>query len=274
MSLVGEGDRLGHVLVCPPEREYTTASDRLAQNLPEAADRDTALAQHAALVRTLEETGARVTSVPELGGHPNSVFVRDAALATPVGFVELRMGLPARRGEERWMARHLGALGLAPLGRVVPPGTVEGGDVFLLEGLALVGISSRTNAEGARQLARLLETVGYRVRTAAIPPPLFHLGSVLSPVGRGRVLAVEGALPADFLVGLEVVVLPARAGEAATANVVHLGDGEVIVDAGDGSGAGELLARRGARVHALDLSEFRKGAGGPTCLTLPVSREG
>jgi arginine deiminase len=26
-------------------------------------------------------------------------------------------------------------------------------------------------------------------------------------------------------------------------------------------------------VHGIDLSEFRKGAGGPTCLILPVERK-
>ena len=33
-----------------------------------------------------------------------------------------------------------------------------------------------------------------------------------------------------------------------------------------------VLDARGVSVRGVDLSEFRKGAGGPTCLILPVDR--
>ena len=32
----------------------------------------------------------------------------------------------------------------------------------------------------------------------------------------------------------------------------------------------EILKQKGYRVHSLDLSEFLKGTGGPSCLILPV----
>jgi N-dimethylarginine dimethylaminohydrolase len=33
-----------------------------------------------------------------------------------------------------------------------------------------------------------------------------------------------------------------------------------------------VLRRAGFRVHPLDLSEFVKGTGGPSCLVLPLER--
>jgi dimethylargininase len=258
-------------VVCPPAREYTRVGDRTRQNFVEVPDADRSLAQHLELRRALERAGADVVDVEELEGHPNSVFVRDVALATPAGFVRLRMGLPARSGEEDWIADHLVSLGISRAGAIEAPGTLEGGDVFLMGTVALVGLSQRANAEGARQLAGILEPLGYEVRTTPVPPPALHLGSILSPVGPERVVCVSGTVPPEFLDGLEVIDAP-RDERGATANVLCLRAGEVIADAAESPRTLEALERAGVRVHALDLSEFAKGSGGPTCLVLPVER--
>ena len=272
MTVRSEGDALGTVVVCAPVREYTSVDDPARQNLPEAADAARARSQHAALRDALAEGGAAVVDVGELGGHPNSVFVRDVALSTPLGFVALRMGLPARRGEEAWMTEHLMRLGEEPLGRIEAPATVEGGDVVLLGDVALVGLSGRTNEEGVRQLATLLEPAGFRVRTCLVPPPHLHLGGILSAVGGRSVVCVKGAVPEDLVEGLDVLWVRGGADGDASANVICLGEGEVLADASGDPRAGEVLERAGVTVRALDLSEFRKGAGGPTCLILPVTR--
>ena len=268
---MNEGSRLGRVLVCPPGREYARVDDTVRQNFVAVPDAELASAQHAALVRALERAGAEVVEIRELEGHPNSVFVRDVALVTGAGAVRLRMGLPARRGEEDWMAAGLGAFGVEEVGGIEPPGTVEGGDVFLMGEVALVGLSERANAEGARQLTELLGHLGCRVRTAPVPPPAFHLGSLLSPVGAERVVCVAGTLPPEFLEGLDVIEVP-RASAATTANVLCLGEGDVLADVTESPETLDALDRAGVRIHALDLSEFAKGSGGPTCLALPLAR--
>jgi N-dimethylarginine dimethylaminohydrolase len=54
--------------------------------------------------------------------------------------------------------------------------------------------------------------------------------------------------------------------------VVCLAEDEVVADS---SGRGDTileLEKSGVKVQGMDLSEFRKGAGGPTCLILPVER--
>jgi dimethylargininase len=273
LGVRNEGDRLKRVVVCAPTREYALVDDPVAQNFQEVPDSGRALAAHAALRRVLEEAGSVVHAVPELSGHPNSVFVRDVALGVPGGFVRLRMGLPARRGEDAWMARELGALGIGGVGSIEPPGLLEGGDVFLMGSVALVGLSSRANAEGVRQLGRLLEPFGCRVRTVQVPEPYFHLGSILSPVGPARVACVARTLPPSFLAGLDVIEAPVeQGGGPATANVLCLGPNEVLADGTESPRTLDALSAAGVRVRTLDLSEFSKGSGGPTCLVLPLER--
>jgi N-dimethylarginine dimethylaminohydrolase len=271
-GLRNEGDALRRAAVCAPKREYTRVDDPVKQNFVEVPDEARARLEHEGLRHALEAAGVQVHEVPELAGHPNSVFVRDVALAAPGGFIRLRMGLPARRGEDEWMAGHLSALGIACVGSIEPPGLLEGGDVFMMGKVALVGLSSRANAEGVLQLERILEPLGCRVRTAEVPAPYFHLGSILSPVGPERVVCIAGTLPGRFLDGLDVIEAPADSARPASANVLCLGSDEVLADTTESPRTLEALEAAGVRVHALELSEFAKGSGGPTCLVLPLER--
>jgi dimethylargininase len=259
-------------VVCPPAREYTRVDDPVRQNFVEVPDGSRARAEHAELRHALEAAGVIVDDVPELAGHPNSVFVRDVALGVPGGFVRLSMGLPARRGEDAWLAAHLSKLGVPDAGRIEPPGLLEGGDVFLMGDVALVGLSPRANPEGVRQLSGILEPLGCRVRTAPVPLPYFHLGSILSPVGPARVVCIAGTLPTEFLAGLDVIEAPADPTRPATANVLCLATDEVLADATESPRTLDALAAAGVRVRTLGLGEFAKGSGGPTCLVLPIER--
>ena len=127
--LRNEGDRLTRVVVSTPEKEYFAVSDTEAHNMNELADPETTVRQHKVLQQAMTDAGAKVINAPELEGHPNSVFTRDASLATPQGYIKLRMGLDTRRGEEEWLARVLQTHDEPRAGAIESPGTVEGGDV-------------------------------------------------------------------------------------------------------------------------------------------------
>lgn len=208
-------------------------------------------------------------NLSELAGHPNSVFARDAGLVTPGGYVKLRMGLPTRRGEEEWMAAALDSLGLPCAGRIEKPGTVEGGDVILAGEVAFVGLSERSNRSGVRQLSRLFMQMGIEVRTLRLPLPHLHIGGAMSVVGPGKVLCCRKVFPTGFLAGFELVEIPCP--EASSANVIALGDRRVVVEKGCPDTT-RALREAGFHVHPVDLSEFVKGRGGPTCLIMPVDR--
>lgn len=269
--MYNEGALLQKVIVCPPQRAFfgVGVAELAAHNFHAPADPVRAAAQHLALREALAVCGAEVVVLQAPAGHPNAVFTQDVAVVAPPGFIRMRMGLPTREGETAWMAAALEAHGLSEIGRIEPPGTVEGGDVILAGDVAFVGQSRRTNAEGVRQIGALLAALGFSVRVIPVPAPSLHLGGMMSVIGPRWVLATAG-LPVAALAGFEVVGLPKR--DFISGNVITLGPGEVIAEQRNAPAITALL-QAGMTVHTLDLSEFVKGGGGPSCLILPLARE-
>jgi dimethylargininase len=267
---INEGGRLKRVAVCAPGDEYFNVDDLAAHNINERADRDLTGEQHAILRDLLASTGAEVVTLPEHAGHPNSVFTRDSALVVGEGHVRVRMGLESRRGETIWMSDHLERLGLPCLGEIEAPGTVEGGDVILMGEVAFVGRSCRSNEAGVTQLKAILTGLGYEVRIAPVTDDAMHIGGVMSAIGPRHVLCCADRFPAGFFDGFDTVETAFL--NPSSGNVICLGEDEVVVNIAENGVTASALADRGVTVIDLDLSEFRKGAGGPTCLILPLAR--
>lgn len=264
-----EADKLSQVVVCAPEVEYFRVDNLAAHNIESVAIPEEAKAQHQALREIMAQAGAEVINLPELANHPNSVFTRDTALVTPDGFIRLRMGLPSRRGEDEWMAQALINLGLEEVARITSPGTVEGGDVILAGKVAFVGHSLRSNQTGVAQLKLSLKRAGYEVRVIPVPLPHLHLGGMMSLISPEDIICTSDWNPSEHFSGFKVHVLPNKG--AISANIICLGEGELVVEASNQEAAA-LLDQAGFRVHLLNLSEFVKGRGGPTCLILPTER--
>ena len=269
--LRNEGDSLTKVVVCTPRQEYFRIDDLKAHNINAIADQAQTMEQFNRLKSAMTQFGAEVIDVPELSGHPNSVFTRDVSLCTPEGYIKLRLGLPARRGEGEWMAKILGSLGEPCAGEIKNPGTVEGGDVILVGPVAFVGHTRRTNSEGVKQVSALLTKIGYKIRTISITDRYLHLGGAMSAIGPEKILCCQGVFPSDFFKGFDIVAVP-HAGPS-TGNVICLTGDEIIANVSENLDAIEILERQNVKVHRIDLSEFRKGAGGPTCLVLPIERK-
>jgi dimethylargininase len=267
--LNNEGCRLTRVIVCTPREEYFKVSSLHAHNLNEVSDPRRTREQHNHLKSLLTDHGAEVIDVPELENHPNSVFTRDVALSTPGGYIKLRMGLPSRRGEEDWMAEIFDSLAEPCVGAIQSPASVEGGDIILAGKVAFVGRSERTNDEGIRQISRLLGEMGYEVRTIRVQGSL-HIGGLMSAIGPERIVCCRDLFPQDAFKGFDTLAVELH--NPSSANVICMDENEVIANSAENSATIQKLEERGVRVHGIDLSEFRKGAGGPTCLVLPVDR--
>ena len=264
-----EGDRLTRVVVCSPREEYFRVTNLEEHNLAQLADRDLAIRQHDTLKSIITDFGSDVIDIPELANHPNSVFTRDTALCTPHGYIKLRLGLDTRRGEEEWMSDALESIGEPRVGEISAPGTVEGGDIILSGSVAFVGRSIRTNEEGVTQISSFLRNMGYEIRTISLPDPILHLDKALMAADPTRMLSCTDYIPDESLKGFEVIEV-SREGPS-SANIICLGDNHVIVDRSNR----EVITRlegSGLLVHAIDLSEFTKGTGGPNCLIMPVER--
>ncbi len=267
---MNEGGKLVRVVMCTPGEAYFSVTDLESHNITQVANAERALKQFTLLKSIIKKAGCEVIDVPELAGHPNSVFTRDVSLVTPRGYIKLRMGLESRRGEEEWIATALESLGEPCVGEITPPGTVEGGDIILAGKVAFVGHSQRTNEEGVNQVSKFLNKMDYQVRIHRVHFRYLHLGGAMSMIGLRKILCCRGVFPDSFFEGFDTVAVPHRG--PSTGNVICLQKNEVIVNVAENAEASRELEKKGVKVHAIDLSEFRKGTGGPTCLILPIER--
>jgi dimethylargininase len=265
-----EGDKLRRVVVCTPQKEYFNVRNPDVHNITQRADQKKAVQQHAVLKAIMHQSGCEVIDIPELSDHPNSIFTRDTAVCTPEGYIKLRMGLETRRGEDAWMAQTLDALGEPCAGGIKAPGTVEGGDIILAGKVAFVGCSQRTNENGVQQISKFLRSMNYEVRLANMPPTRLHIGGAMSMVGPRRIVCCPDVFPSGFFDGFETIEISSDT--FISGNVICLVENEVIAEK-ENAEVISKLRQAGILVHDIDLSEFVKGRGGPTCLIVPVERK-
>lgn len=82
---------------------------------------------------------------------PSPYYTRDPLITTRRGVVITRLALAKRRPENDLAAHVLDALGIEPLYRVQPPGTLEGGDFIPCGDFVLQGQGLLTNEDGVQQ---------------------------------------------------------------------------------------------------------------------------
>jgi dimethylargininase len=165
------------------------------------------------------------------------------------------------------MAQKLESSGIKRAGSLSGHGTVEGGDVILTGNISFVGLTKRTNEEGVNQLSTILKAMSIEVRSVEVPEPFLHLGGAMSVISPNNILCCQGIFPINFFTGLNRIEVPA--GNFVTGNVISLGNHEIIAEQMNTT-AMNILQQKGYRVHHLNLSEFIKGTGGPSCLVLPI----
>lgn len=251
-----------HALVRPPTSNFAdglTSSDEGAPNIA------LALNQHHAYCQAIEECGLEITELPADPLHPDGTFVEDTAIVMAHGAIALRPGAPSRVGEVGSVVvalrRHF-----PHIAQIFAPGTVDGGDVCEADGHFLIGLSSRTNELGARQLARLLGDLQCTSSIVDIRgiKTLLHLKSGLAYLGNGC-MAVTAEFARDPALS-RYEKIPVRAEERYAANCIRVND-RVLVAAGYPKFIEMLVARR-FNIVPLEMSEFRKMDGGLSCLSL------
>jgi N-dimethylarginine dimethylaminohydrolase len=250
----------------------------------EEPDFGRAVAEYERFLDILRSFVADIRFLPEDGRTGlDSIYVRDAALATGAGLILCRMGKELRRGEPEAIGEFAKAAGWPVLGAIQAPGTVEGGDVVWLDDRTLaVGHGYRTNAEGIRQLKEM--TADLVLDFVEVPLPhwdgpgdVLHLMSMLSPVDDGKLLVYSRLLPVPFRnwllgKGFELLEVPEAEYPSMGCNVLAMAPGKCVALAGNPRTLG-VLAKAGIEVRTYEGREISaKGAGGPTCLTRPLVR--
>ena len=248
-----------------------------------APDLANAVREYDAFVTAIAATGTAIDFLsPDSQTTLDSIYVRDASLATERGVILCTMGKPQRASEPDAMAAACATLGIPIAGRIVPPGLIEGGDVVWLDAHTLVvGRGYRTNDAGIQQLQSLL---GPSVEVVVVPLPhwsgegdVMHLMSLISPIDADLAVVYSRLLPVPFREwllarGISLVEVADEEFDSMGTNVLALSPRVCLMLSGNPK-TRAALERAGAAVVEYGGTEIsHKGAGGPTCLTRPIAR--
>lgn len=249
-------------IVRPPSENFADGLTSVDLGVP---DFKKALGQHKAYCDALKRCGLSLIKLEPDPQYPDSTFVEDTAILTQRSAVIMQPGAPSRSGEIVSMTGTLSRY-YSKLDHVQPPGTIDGGDVCQIESQFLIGISDRTNMEGAKQLSKFLEASGFSSSHVDIRgiDGLLHLKSGISYLGDNRVLVTDVFAGEEQLEKFDLVNVPE--GEEYATNCIRVNDYLLIA-------AGFLKLRRkldglGYKVIELEMSEFQKMDGGLSCLSL------
>jgi dimethylargininase len=221
-----------------------------------------ALIQHAAYVEALQACGLDVTVLDADERYPDSTFIEDVALLTRNCAIITNPGAPSRKGE---------TAGIRPVLKdhfthievVQEPGTVEGGDIMMAGDHFYIGLSDRTNLQGARQVIAFLEDHGLSGSTLPVGEML-HLKTGIAYLENNTIAATREALRIeDFHKFTSLEIAPE---ESYAANCLWL-NGTVLVAKGFPKAA-KTIKGAGYPIIEVDVSEFRKLDGGLSCLSL------
>lgn len=238
--------------------------------------------EHEAFRAALAAAGAEVIEARGEPGNLDSVYVYDPTLITPDGRAILLVpGKEPRRGEPAALRPDLEAAGITIAGQLEDGELAEGGDtVWLDDSTLLVGHTYRTNEAGIAALRRLLQGVDVR----AFPLPhyhgageVLHLRSLLNPISPTLMVAYLPLMPVPLVELLRardvrLVEVPDEEFETMGPNVLGLDGGSRALALAGNDETRRRLEAAGVEVLVYDGDEIsRKGDGGPTCLTLPLS---
>jgi len=243
-------------------------SGRLAEGLVTYIERrpvdvDLARRQHDEYVAALRASGWTIREVPPADDRPDSVFVEDTVVIFDELAVITRPCAVERRPEVDAVEPVVRDLGLT-VAQIEAPGTLDGGDVLQVESTVYVGRSGRTNADGVRQLRRLL--TDSKPDRQVVPVPLgrvLHLKSAATALPDGTVLAFPGLVDTALFPKVRPVE------EEPGCHVVLLGGDKVLIAASAQKTAARL-DDLGFHPVIVDISEYEKLEGCLTCLSVLI----
>ena len=150
-----------------------------------------------------------------------------------------------------------------PIERIEAPGSVDGGDVLMVENHFFIGVSERTNEVGARQLGSILAKHGHTFSLVPVAAGL-HLKSSVNWVGGRKLLLSAVFADHEAFEGWEKIVLDPAEDYAGNVLLIR----EVLIMPSGYPDTRRKLETLGRRILELDTSEARKMDGGLTCMSL------
>jgi dimethylargininase len=225
-------------------------------------DYEKALGQHSEYLRILRSLGLKVRVLEANIQMPDSVFIEDVALCTKKCAVVTSPGAESRQPETNGLRQILQEY-YVNVEEIRSPGTLEAGDVMMADNHFFIGISERTNIQGADQLINILENYGMTGSRVPVGEML-HLKSGISFLGNNTILAAGEFTDREEFASFKRICIDDD--EKYAANSLWI-NGTVIVPAGFPE-TRDKIEKAGYPTIVTDVSEFRKVDGGLSCLSL------
>ncbi len=248
-----------HAVARKPSKNFVQGLTTTVSSEP--ADYGLMLKQHEAYLEALSAAGLEVIVLESLPDYPDAHCVEDTAVVTPDVAVITIPGADARQGEEESIVPVLAEF--RKVEHIQAPGTLDGGDVLQVDNHFFIGISQRTNLEGAEQLGRILQGYG-KTWTAITVGAGLHFKSSVNYVGKNTLLVTSDFTATEQLKGYDQIVLDRAESYAANTLLVN----EYLLIPAGYPDTRKQLETLGFEMIELEISEVRKMDGGLTCMSL------
>jgi N-dimethylarginine dimethylaminohydrolase len=264
---------MSRLLVCPPDHYRIAYEINPWMRMSNKANPERAYRQWQGLMKTLQETGAVLESVPSVAGLPDMVFTANAGVVVAHRAVPSRFRHPERQKEEQFFATWFREHGYEVI-------TLEEGLYFEgagdLLGFPDAWFGGYRQRSDIRAYPRLSEVFGREIiPLELVDGRFYHLDTCFCPLSGGELLYYPAAFDPyaqavikDRLPENRRLKVPEPEALRFACNAVCLGKHVVLPDGCDETM--ELLRRHGYEPHSIELDEFMKAGGSAKCLTLAL----
>ncbi len=241
-------------------------------------DLQTAMAQHAEMVRIYEDAGVACHYIDADEVLHRNFFARDSSVMTPWGAIICHMQLKCRRADYVSVTKFYQDNNI-PIWKSVTAGHFEGGDFVILEpGCALIGYcGERSEKEGSEQVAGWVREKGWDVEVAPISREFVHMDGLVVPLDEKLLVACVDALE-DWVIdwlrarGFSFVDVGYAEAKNLGVNLVALGNRKVLSMKG-ADALNQKMRDLGYEVFEPEMNMFTLGGGGVHCLCQALSRD-
>lgn len=248
-----------NAIVKIPSKSFINGLTQANLGIP---DYEKAILQHEAYVTSLKDCNLDVHILEADENFPDSTFVEDTALLTPRCAIITNPGAPSRRDEIINMKEVLKQY-YSKIEEIQSPGTIEAGDIMMVKDHFYIGLSERTNIEGAEQIIKVLNKYDLTGSVIEVKEGL-HLKSSMAYLENDNLLATSEFSHHEELRKFNILEIPEE--ENYAANCIWIND-RVIIPKGFPK-TKQIVIERGYSILEIDVSEFRKLDGGLSCLSL------
>lgn len=248
-----------YAIVRKPGRNMTEGITTAGMGKP---DFELALVQHKNYMEALRKCDVQVEILEADEHYPDACFVEDVALCTPKCAIITRPGAISRRGETAKMNDVLEKY-YKNIEYISAPGTIEAGDVMMIDDHYYIGLSERTNKTGANQLISIIEKYGMTGSIVELKKVL-HLKTGVAYLEKNNMVVCGEFITNPAFSKFKKLEIPEH--EAYAANCIWV-NGKVIMPSGFNE-TNQLIKKADYQTIELDMSEFQKLDGGVSCLSL------